>query len=323
MINAGAAYTVAVWVELFLYGIYTCLFTAVISESVVLKRRSSRRGTSSSWVFLVATMVMYVVATFHIIVQLYSFLRAFVFSVEPQGYLVYYLDFQRWDNMANSILLCVMSLLGDVLVIYRCYFVWSPNSWVIVPPTLLLLVCIGTSTYILYWFDHPFNVDPKIALAFLDAIYPIAFLQNVMTTGLISFKLLYQWRVSRASGVTDRGSRLNLLRILRSLVESALIYTLELLLLIIFSLRDNDFQIIVRSASMPSIGIAFVLMAVRIQAARSECAAFGLEEGNNSVEPKRTASPPAVGTTSSITVRMDRSRDSDSEVFVSSISTSL
>lgn len=88
----------------------------------------------------------------------------------------------------------------------------------------------------------------------LNAIYPLSLIQNIMTTGLIAFKVWIQHRRSAASGVVNRGSRLSLLKVARIIVESATLYTIQLFVLIILHFRNDNFQFIVQSAIVPSIG---------------------------------------------------------------------
>ncbi|KDR70199.1 hypothetical protein GALMADRAFT_255064 [Galerina marginata CBS 339.88] len=318
-IQTDLAYTIAIWVEVFLHGIYTCLFVSALT--VMSKRRSSSSATSTAWVFLSTIILMYMVSTFHAILGLYRFIRAFILLVEPQGALYYFFDFRRWDNHANNILLCLMTWLGDALVIYRCYFVWNSNLWVIMLPTLLLLCAIGINSFIIFWFMHPFNVDPIIGFAALDSIYPMAFAQNVITTSLIALKIWKQYRASSASGVVDRSSRLSLIQILRIVVESAMIYTLQIFVLIILYFRFDPSQIIVQSAIIPSIGIVFVLIAVRIHT-RGSSSEMGslpawLEDTDNDIDLSRAASSPGVGVTFNVAEgKMDK--DDDSGAFASS-----
>jgi len=268
MIRQDVAYTIAVWVEMFFQGIYTTLF--VFAMRVMLKRRpTSQARRVSSWVFLLAIWLMFFVSTFHMSLQMYRYTRAFILLVDPQGPLFYYLDLSRWDNMANNILLCLMTWIGDALVIYRCYFVWDSNILVITVPTLLLLGAIGVNAYTLFWFTHPLQANDRVAMVLLNAVYPIAFLQNVMTTGLITLKIWNQHRASSATGVVDRSSRLSLSRILRIIIESAMVYTVQLFVLIILYFRQDNFQFIFQSAVVPSVGLVFVLIAVRVQSAKT------------------------------------------------------
>lgn len=112
----------------------------------------------------------------------------------------------------------------------------------------------GVNAYTLFWFTHPLQANDRVAMVLLNAVYPIAFLQNVMTTGLITLKIWNQHRASSATGVVDRSSRLSLSRILRIIIESAMVYTVQLFILIILYFRQDNFQFIFQSAVVPSVG---------------------------------------------------------------------
>lgn len=49
------------------------------------------------------------------VVGLYRMLRAYVYRVEPPAW--YFMDFRLWDTLANNAMLCIMTWLGDFLVV--------------------------------------------------------------------------------------------------------------------------------------------------------------------------------------------------------------
>ncbi|KAF9004535.1 hypothetical protein BDQ17DRAFT_1278692, partial [Cyathus striatus] len=246
------AAVVAIWVEVLLYGIYTCLFFE--SVYIMLKKRST--SALSAKVFLCSTILMYLVATAHIVINLFRLLRGFVLNVDPKGADDYIWDFTRWENIAHNILLCLMTWLGDALVIYRCYIVWNNNFYIIALPLILLVLSIAINIMLLWWFTHN-TVTLATSIPWMNTIYPLAFVQNVLTTGMISLKIWRQHRVSSASGVIDSASRLSLINIMRIIVESAMIYTVQLMILIILYPLHHNAQFIVQSAVVPSIGKSF------------------------------------------------------------------
>jgi len=144
-----------------------------------------------------------------------------------------------------------MTWLGDALVIYRCYCVWNNNLPLVILPLLLLGGSIAVNIYTLSWFQHPMDFSRKSEIMSLNAIYPISLIQNVITTGLIALKIWNQHRQSSASGVVDRSSRLSLIKIMRIIVESAMVYTVQLFILIILYFRNDTFQYIVQAAIVP------------------------------------------------------------------------
>ncbi|KDR70198.1 hypothetical protein GALMADRAFT_103355 [Galerina marginata CBS 339.88] len=268
-LNQDVALAVGVWVEALLYGIYTCLFFEAFY--VILKRRS--RLVNSANVFLAGTLVMYLLATAHMVVNLYRFIRAFVLHLNPQGPFYYLFDFSRWDNLVHNSMLCIMTWLGDGLVIYRCYIIWDRKIWVTILPVILLILSISSNVALLFWFTHPGSQTETEILQWMATIYPFAFAQNTLTTGMIAFKIWRQHHASTTVGIRS-SSRLDLLGVMRIVIESAMVYTLQLLILIILFPLHHNAQLILQSAVIPSIGIVFVLIAVRVQFSRSR-ALFG------------------------------------------------
>ncbi|KAF5327271.1 hypothetical protein D9619_004245 [Psilocybe cf. subviscida] len=190
-------------------------------------------------------------------------------NIDPNGAISYLQNSNHWEFLGLNILLCIQTWLGDGLVIYRCYFVWDGNLWLIAVPVYLLLGSIGINLYVLYWFRHPFIIAPAPGIRLLRSIYPLAFVQNFMTTSLIVIKIFLQHRASKKAGIVDVGSKLNLIQVIRIVIESAGIYTIQILVLNILFFRGDNFQFVVQSAIIPSIGITFVLLTVRIEASRN------------------------------------------------------
>lgn len=148
--------------------------------------------------------------------------------------------------------------------------VWCYNYWVIVLPLVLLVLEFSEQkqhfnsrqaidpppplafyTISLVWFAHPTLVAYSFASSW---IYPLLFVQNVITTGTLGWKIWTQSRSSAANGVVDTSSRLSLSRVLRILVESAAIYTIQLFFLLILYPFRNDVQFILQAVMVPSIG---------------------------------------------------------------------
>ncbi|KXN89033.1 hypothetical protein AN958_06384 [Leucoagaricus sp. SymC.cos] len=258
------AHIVAIWCEVTLMaGIYTCLFF----EAGYIMLRKRKDNIASARVFLITTFLMYILSTAHIILGLYRMLRAYVWRVEPPAF--YFMDFFLWETLAHNAMLCIMTWLGDALVIYRCWVVWNYNYWVIILPLILLTLEFAINTMLLVWYTHSGLASGVDILAWMATIYPLVFAQNIITTGLIAFKIWTQHRTSAANGVVDASSRLSLMHILRIIIESAGIYTIQLLVLLILYPMQHNAQFIVQSAVIPSIGIVFVLIAVRVHLTRS------------------------------------------------------
>ncbi|KAF5326723.1 hypothetical protein D9619_004065 [Psilocybe cf. subviscida] len=253
-----------------LFSIYTCLFIAAFPVLTSARRLKDVRSAKSAWVFLVFSILMYVVATAHLLLQGVRFYRSTFRQFDPKVRISYLQNRHNWEFPGLVLLIYIQTWLGDALVIYRCYFVWDNNLWLLSIPVCLLLGTIGVNCYVAYMLDHPVNNSISILLA--NSIYPLAFAQNFMTTSLIILKIVLQHRESKKAGVVMLGSKLDLIHVVRIVIESAAIYTTQLLILIILYYRSDNFQYAIQPPIVPSIGITFLLLAVRIEASRHDSA---------------------------------------------------
>jgi len=84
----------------------------------------------------------------------------------------------------------------------------------------------------------------------MNTIYALAFVQNTMTTGLIAYRILQQDRKSR--GIIT--SSYKLIVLVRIIVESASIYVLNVLILIILYAIGSNGQYVAQEALVPVCG---------------------------------------------------------------------
>ena len=88
----------------------------------------------------------------------------------------------------------------------------------------------------------------------MNTIYSLAFVQNSITTSLIAYRIWSQDRRSVAAGISSGGSKSSLIPVIRIVVESAAIYLLELLVLIILYALKHNAQFILQEAVVPTVG---------------------------------------------------------------------
>ncbi|KAF5326835.1 hypothetical protein D9619_004238 [Psilocybe cf. subviscida] len=219
-------------------------------------------------VFLIFSTLMYLVATIHLIFAGFRFYESNFFNIVPNGTIEYLQNPHHWEFLGLIVLLCIQTWMGDALVIYRCYFIWDNNIWVIAVPSCLLLGTIGLNIYVLYWIRHPLIIAPAARIKLFRTVYPSAFVQSFLTTSLIALKIFLQELALKKAGTRDAGFKLSLIYVIRMVIESAGIYTIHILVLNILFFRDDNFQFVVQSAIIPIIGITVLLIAVRMEAAR-------------------------------------------------------
>lgn len=83
--------------------------------------------------------------------------------------------------------------------------------------------------------------------------FPLNLAQNILTTGLISWKIYKQHRETVRSGL-QISAGLNLMGVIRIIVESAMLYTIETAIIIILFVLNHPAGVIVQGALCPTTG---------------------------------------------------------------------
>ncbi|TFK18033.1 hypothetical protein FA15DRAFT_683390 [Coprinopsis marcescibilis] len=279
-------YLLCFWVESLLYGIYLCVFIAAMN--IMLRKRA--HNTTSSKVFLIGVVSLFVLITIHNFTNVHRMIQAYAYETSFAYPAIFLRDLNNWDCFAFPVILALVIWIADILVIYRCWLVWKKRSWVIVVPVLLLIGSLVVQGINLTWMANPNRRSIPVTYGYLywtlRLNFPLAFCQNVITTGLIAFRIWKQHRQTKKVGLTI-SSGVNLLSIARIIVESAFIYTSILLAMIILQFSHAS-SVILQHALVPVTGIVFLLIAIRAHSARTE------SSGLSSV-PQRSMVPSWIG----------------------------
>ncbi|EAU89895.2 hypothetical protein CC1G_12899 [Coprinopsis cinerea okayama7 len=257
---------ISFFLEAVIYGVYVILFVGAVH----LMLRDGSKGGRGGKFFLFSMFVMFALTTVYTAINVYRFVRAYAQNFDNTMLPVYYFrDFTAWDNFSYVIIIIILVLHADVLVIYRCFVIWGGNYYVIAVPTVLLLFSIAINAIAITWFSNPAAMDHALAIKFFMMIYPVNLAQNCLTTGLIAFKIWKQHRFSQKAGLRQSGG-LPLMTVARIIIESASIYTLQQLVLLVLHMLNHRAQVIIHATMVPSVGIVFVLIAIRTHIARSD-----------------------------------------------------
>ncbi|KAF7309068.1 hypothetical protein MKEN_01108400 [Mycena kentingensis (nom. inval.)] len=254
------ALLVAAWLEALVYG---CLFVIFIATVYVNMTVASKNIHNR--VMFVVSVVMFIIATAHLAMNCFRLVRGFIdLRDEPGGPLAYLGVLKFWDHIFKDTLYATQSILGDAVAVYRCWVLWK--DWRVAVFPFLLLIASAVSGYMvcgLYTvIDLSADVfDPRLT-QWITTFYSIAVAQNIITTGLMAFRL---WQVdSRSSQFRTRTQSSVFLPILRILVESAALYLfVEILLLALYSV-DYNAQYILLEIVTPIVGITFNAITIRI-----------------------------------------------------------
>ncbi|KAF6749363.1 hypothetical protein DFP72DRAFT_1167109 [Ephemerocybe angulata] len=254
-------YLVAYWVEAVIFGMYCFLY--VTTMVLVSRRKARERG--SAIISVVGNTILFGLALFHNSLNVYRFLKAYAQQPEDAPFTApvdYLLDYMIWDGYAYPVILHLSTWTGDLLAIYRCWIVWNRRYLVVVPSIVIILASLGTGVTSIYWFRHTTKISDHVMGYIFRTTLVLNLGGNTLTTGLIAFRIWNQHMKSRRAGIY-MSSGVNLITLLRIIVESASFYTLEQLLLIALFYTGHPAIVIVQYASIPSTGIVFMLIAIR------------------------------------------------------------
>ncbi|TRM69213.1 hypothetical protein BD626DRAFT_8135 [Schizophyllum amplum] len=234
------AYLTAIWLETLLYGINICLFCSYV---YVLQFWRTRKV--SPIIFWVAVL-MFCFSTIHVSLGFTRLIWGFIdFRDQPGGPGAFFSDVSQPPNVAKVTIHSVNSILGDSIVVWRCWHVWGRNWKVCIFPALLIVgsaVCGFGQAFI-------FANAQAIHSAFADtltrwngSLFILSLVTNVVVTTLIASRI---WFISRETGSTMFSKKFRYTKVLVLIIESAMIYSAALVIEItLYFIGSNAFYIV-------------------------------------------------------------------------------
>ncbi|KAK7026390.1 hypothetical protein R3P38DRAFT_2949556 [Favolaschia claudopus] len=276
------------WLETLVYGIY--LTTCVSCARALLRIRIGpelrwRTRREIKWFFVVVASLLFTVSTFDIVVGLLRTVQLLVVVNSDQNGLVYSSNVWSWINIARFVTQMIQLLLGDLVLVYRCWIVYG-HSWKLALPSVLLYI-----TDVAVAVAVAFISGNTRALGFRGAtlapplwplwvsFFGIAAIQNILTTWLLIRRI---WKVDhqgrKLGGISHPAPQRSLRNVIRVLIECGLCYTTMILATFVASLFNNDAIYPVSDVTLQAAGIAFNF--IIIQAASNHGrTAVSIEEG--------------------------------------------
>ncbi|QRW25301.1 hypothetical protein RhiXN_07250 [Rhizoctonia solani] len=250
------AVLVGVWTETALWGVFFILY--LICAHVLVRKQTLH---TIQWIPLSTASLLFMLATIHLALQLRKVYEGLVLCAnEPGGPDAYFLDISRWLNVAADGVYITMILVGDLVVIHRCFLIWGNRIRIIILPFILVLCTAGYAAVWLFTKLPPNGTALEGPLAKCTTItFLLSLATNILTTGLISYRILSTAR-KVASSVDVRPYMGGLAVV----IESAAIYTTALVIYLVVYISRTNAQYIVFCALCPIIGIVPTLIIVRV-----------------------------------------------------------
>ncbi|KAF9468228.1 hypothetical protein BDZ94DRAFT_1209133 [Collybia nuda] len=235
------AYLTAIWLETVFYGMNIVLFFAYLFI-VRFKRKSPRVNKP----ILFVAIAMFCFSTIHVSLGFSRLIEGFVYlRGEPGGPAAFFSNVSVPANVAKIILHSINCILGDGIVVWRCYHVWGQKWGVCIIPIVLVIAsaACGLGQGIMFAQSKTTHSAFASTLAHWNgSLYILSLTTNVLVTILIAARI---WYLSLKSGSSFANSSFKYRRVLTLIVESGAIYSSSLIMLItLYFLNSNAFYII-------------------------------------------------------------------------------
>ncbi|KAG2344935.1 hypothetical protein BDR05DRAFT_164024 [Suillus weaverae] len=246
-----------------LYGFSVLMFIGTI-WTFMYKRciRDVRRPITviATLLFLLSTVHM-VVCIIHVEDGLVKYRDSF-----PGGPVAFFTDVSQPTFVVNNVIYTLQTLLGDGVVIYRCYVVWQ-SGWVIILPCMMWCGVAVLGVCSVYSFSQTSATISNVETLFTNktghliaTFLAFTLATNVLSTGLLACRI---WMIERKIS-TVRATKGKIIPILRVLIDAAILYSAALCSSIICLALSNGGLYVMGDLIIPTISIAFYMVFIRI-----------------------------------------------------------
>ncbi|KAF9223683.1 hypothetical protein BS17DRAFT_781058 [Gyrodon lividus] len=240
--------------EAVLWGAYCILFVVSL---IILGRRRLSESFANPIVYI--HCLIFLCCTTHFALEFNHFYT----TLNATG-VDHYAD-ETSQLVGADFFISFIDLLGDLVLIYRCWMVWGKNYYVILLP---LMSSIGGFACMLGVLDLLLAISPSAPVP-PSALVPLglaAYVLPLCTNVLVTFFIVFQiWSTSRTvpdsplqigQGVTRRAMML--------VIESGALYLLVQLVFVVLFALQNPAQAILAVMAVQVYGIAPTLIIIRV-----------------------------------------------------------
>ncbi|EIW55056.1 uncharacterized protein TRAVEDRAFT_131226 [Trametes versicolor FP-101664 SS1] len=273
--------------ETTLWGVYCVLFALSLG---LLYRRNQKLGDMNSTI-LVTHCLLFGASTAHYALEFNHFYTVLQATGVP-GFAN-----ETKPLVGADLLISLADLLGDSVLIYRCWILWRGNYWVVGVPIMSAIAgfaCLSQVVHFVVTQSPTSPVPPTAQVPLTVAGYALPLCTNVIASGLLVFKIWWMARGTRSGHTLQRTIRLAN-DAAAVIVESGLIYLATQLVLVVLVTIEHPAQAIVGVMAVPIYGIASTLIVIRVT--------LGISAGSSTKETEhvsqlvwaRSAAGPSAG----------------------------
>ncbi|KAG2127172.1 uncharacterized protein EDB93DRAFT_1257156 [Suillus bovinus] len=225
---------------------------------------------------IVVAILLFILSTAHIVVNIIRVEDGLVKYRDtfPGGPAAFFADPSQYTFTIGNVLYALQTSLGDGVLravwltrkIYRCYVVWQSVLVIIVPSMLWCSVVVsgivGNYTFSQIKSDsgQMYENERRTPANWVNAFFVTTIATNLLSSGLLAYRV---WMIERNVS-TVRAGKNNMMPIMRVLVDSAVLYSVALLIALITNVCSNNGQFVIYEMLTHIISIAFYMVLIRV-----------------------------------------------------------
>ncbi|KAG1847097.1 hypothetical protein C8R48DRAFT_615912 [Suillus tomentosus] len=213
---------------------------------------------------VVVACMLLILSTAHMIVDFIRVEQGLVTyrNTFPGGPAAFFADVAQITFVVKNIIYNLQTMLGDGIVIYRCYVVWQ-SVWVIIVPSLLWFGMAVSGFGAVYSFSKATGDAGDIFASspWITTFYAMTLGSNLSASGLLAYRI---WRMECDVSALRATKSSSMMPIVHVLADSAILYSVTLLSALVCFVEANNGQYVVVDMITPIISITFYMIIIRI-----------------------------------------------------------
>ncbi|EMD32283.1 hypothetical protein CERSUDRAFT_88299 [Gelatoporia subvermispora B] len=219
--------------------------------------KNPARGLKTKWLLVAVPMTMGLIGTFDAVLDV-------VLNVEvwTSGDLGKFTDRASWINIMKIIDQFVQTLIGDAILVYRCWVVYDGRIMVIIASSLMWMATFVLSMLVIVRsaaIDTASGINDPSLKPYITSVFTLTVALNIITTSLIILRIM---RIGGEVRQYIAGHR-KMHYAIRIIVESGLLYTLTAFVMLVTVVTKTNADYIPADSLIQVTGIAFDLMIIR------------------------------------------------------------
>ncbi|KAG2137749.1 hypothetical protein BD769DRAFT_285418 [Suillus cothurnatus] len=249
-----------------LYGFSVLMFMGTMWASIYRKPDANRP-------IALAAILLLILSTAHLVIDIIRLEHGFVTYRDtfPGGPLGFFQDISQPTFVTKNLIYALQTMIGDGVVIYRCYVVWQ-SIWVIILPSLLWCGSSVAAILAPYYASQATggNIYTNQTAQWIPALFVLTLSTNLISSGLLVYRI---WSIERRVA-RKRVTNGPMMPIVHVLIDAAIMYSAALLTILICFVCANNAQYIMLDMIMPIISIAFCMVLIRLTPRQSSTPSY-------------------------------------------------